>query len=479
MVFSSLTFLFVFLPPVLAGYKVLPQAARRAFLLAASLLFYAWGGGFFVVLLLASTAVDYAAGRRVAAGVEAGDRGRVRSGVAFSVGVNLGLLGYFKYANFLVGEINRVSAVLGLGEIAWTSVALPIGISFYTFQSMSYTIDLARGRARPARSLVDFALYVALFPQLIAGPIVRYHELDGQLRAPARQPPGLFADGVVRFSHGLVKKVVIADAAGAVANAAFAVPGAGLTTADAWLGVVAYHVQIYFDFSGYSDMAIGLGAMFGLRLPENFERPYSALSVTDFWRRWHQSLSRWFRDYLYIPLGGSRGTAAETTRNLWLVFLLVGLWHGATWMFVLWGIYHGALLAFERWTGQRPAGDEVAGMPVLRRAVVALLVLAGWVLFRGQDLSQAGNFFAAMAGFGAGQGLSPAVAEALTHRHLLLLALGVAVHALPGHFVTGPWLLGVGRAPRLARWLLLLSALPYALVLVASGSFSPFLYFQF
>ena len=482
MVFSSLTFLFVFLPGVLLAYRFAPERWRNALLLASSLLFYAWGGGFFVVLLLVSTVVDYVAGRCVLRGHRQSSRAWVRGGVALSMMVNLGLLAYFKYAGFIATQIQGLTASFdwlpSMETAAWTSIVLPIGISFYTFQSMSYTIDLAQGRARPVERLLDFALYVSLFPQLIAGPIVRYHELAEQLRHHP-QSRSLFAEGVVRFSHGLVKKIIIADAAGAVANTAFALPATELTMASAWLGAAAYTVQIYFDFSGYSDMAIGLAAMFGFRLPENFRRPYSALSMTDFWRRWHMSLSRFFRDYLYIPLGGSKQGHLATARNLWIVFLLVGLWHGAAWTMVLWGAYHGLLLSIERLSGQRPVEGDEASWRFFRRLLVTLLVLLGWVLFRAENLTQAMHFYAAMAGFGADGALAAEVKLALTHRHTLLLVLGLAAHFLPGHFVGGRWLLGDGRKPQLARLALLLVALPYALILAASGSFSPFLYFQF
>ncbi len=484
MAFSSLSFLFVFLPAVLLAYGLVPTSWRNALLLAASLLFYAWGGGVFVILLLISTIVDFTAGRCVVRGHRLESRAWVRSGVALSVVVNLGLLAYFKYAGFIAAQIDRLTSPFlwsggPMGESAWASIVLPIGISFYTFQSMSYTIDLAQRRAQPVERLRDFALYVTLFPQLVAGPIVRYHELSEQLNNHP-QSLSLFVYGVVRFSHGLVKKIVVADAAGVVADAAFALPAEELTAASAWLGAAAYTVQIYFDFSGYSDMAIGLAALFGFRLPENFRRPYSALSITDFWRRWHMSLSRFFRDYLYIPFGGSRRGALRTAYHLWIVFLLVGLWHGAAWTMVLWGAYHGLLLSIERLTNQRASGSDRVSWKPIRRLVVALLVLFGWVLFRAQDLDQARYFYAAMVGFDAANGsFTTPLREALTHRNVLFLVLGLAAHLLPGRFVAGPWLLGSARGQRVARLALLLIALPYALVSAASGSFSPFLYFQF
>lgn len=337
---------------------------------------------------------------------------------------------------------------------------------------MTYTFDVARGRVERTRSLFDFALYVALFPQLIAGPIVRYLDIADQIRERDRRFEDLAA-GVVRFAHGLVKKVIVADAVGAIADAVFGADAAGLPPSLAWIGVAAYTLQIYFDFSGYSDMAIGLGRMFGFRFPENFLRPYSAGSITDFWRRWHVTLSRWFRDYVYIPWGGSQGGAAATYRNLVFVFLLCGLWHGANWTFVVWGAWHGMLLVFERATGWRTSGGA------WRRALTLLLVILGWVIFRADSLGHAGQIYAAMFGGGTGAAWGD-IAPALTHRHLLVLALGTIVFFLPAGF-SGPRLLETPAPlrPRVLRFALIFVLLPWALVLAAAGTFSPFLYYQF
>lgn len=477
MVFSSQDFLFFFLPAVLAAYYLLPRRWRNMVLLLASLAFYAAGGGVLVVLLLISTVVDYSAGRYVSRSVDAGDRGGVRLGVTISVLANLSLLGYFKYANFVVDQVNAIGAQIGLGTIAWSSIVLPIGISFYTFQSMSYTIDVARGRVAAIRNPLDFALYVALFPQLIAGPIVRFHEISDEIVERSSTTDD-FSEGVVRFAHGLVKKVIVADAAGLVADSVFGLPTGELTTAAAWLGVAAYTIQIYFDFSGYSDMAIGLGRMFGFHFPENFRRPYSALSITDFWRRWHITLSNWFRDYLYVPLGGSRGTTAGTYRNLATVFLLTGLWHGANWTFVVWGTYHGALLVIERVTGQRPVGDD-APHSWIRRALTLLTVMVGWVLFRADSLTHAWSILDVM--FTPHLGELPAeIAHVLTTRVQLTLVLAALVVLLPRHFVGGISLSqGLGRWAAVGRVGLMLLGFPYALALVSTGTFSPFLYYQF
>lgn len=476
MVFSSVTFLFFFLPICLGGYYTLRPRWRNGWLLFSSLVFYTWGGGALVVLLIVSTVVDYAMGRVVASGLRANSQARVRLGVAGSVVVNLALLSYFKYANFFVEQINSAGQRFGLEEIAWTSVALPIGISFFTFQSMSYTIDISRGRVQPLRNPIDFALYVTLFPQLVAGPIVRFHEIADQLHNRTISVDR-FAVGAARFAHGLAKKVLIADAVAPVADAAFAAEANGLGPAAAWIGIAAYTIQIYFDFSGYSDMAIGLGNMLGFTFPENFRRPYSAVSITDFWRRWHITLSNWFRDYLYIPLGGSRGSTARTMANLWLVFVLTGLWHGANWTFLLWGIYHGSLLILERVTKQRPVGAGASRAP-LRRALVLLAVMIGWVFFRSPNVASAWDYLGAMFSTG---GLTPdAITNAIDTRAMLALAVGAASVFLPGNFVGGlaltSWQGIRGAAVRLAA---VSVAFPYSVIVVASGSFSPFLYYQF
>ena len=477
MVFSSQNFIFFFLPGVLIAYYLLPRRWGNAVLALASVVFYSYGGGTFVVLLLISAGADYLTGWMAGSARGKDEPGRVRAAVAISAFVNLSLLGYFKYANFFVDQFNAVFAELGFGVSSWTDVVLPIGISFYTFQSMSYTIDVARGRVDPIRNPVDFLVYVSLFPQLIAGPIVRFHEISDEIRSRNTTADD-FAEGVVRFAHGLFKKVVIADAAALVVEPVFSLEAGELTSMVAWLGVAAYTIQIYFDFSGYSDMAIGLGRMFGFHFPENFRRPYSALSITDFWRRWHITLSNWFRDYLFVPLGGSRTTTVATYRNLTVVFLLTGLWHGANWTFVIWGAYHGAFLVFERVTNQRPTGDDVPNS-WLRRFYALLVVMVGWVLFRSDSLSQAGAFLRAMF-TPAGLGLPPEVSTVLTTRVQLTLVIAFLVVLLPRDFVAGITLAsGSERFAAAGRLGLLLFGLPYALALVAAGTFSPFIYYQF
>ncbi|MCH2547721.1 MAG: MBOAT family protein [Alphaproteobacteria bacterium] len=478
MVFSSIPFLFYFLPLVLSGYYLLRSTdARNYGLLAASLLFYTWGGGIFVLILLASITANYWFGRMAAHAFAANNRKQLHASVIGSVIVNIGLLGYYKYINFFIAEFNRSASFFGFAQpIAWDSIILPIGISFFTFQSMSYVFDIARGICPPQRRFSRFALYVALFPQLIAGPIVRYQDIAAQI--PARtHSASLFYEGMFRFVHGLVKKVVLADAAGAVAESCFGLPAEEMTTSAAWLGAVAYSLQIYFDFSAYSDMAIGLGKMLGFHFPENFRRPYSALSITDFWRRWHITLSTWIREYLYIPLGGNRVSTKRLYANLLVVFFLTGLWHGANWTFILWGLYHGVLLIIERLFGRSSVPPSRTSI-VMRRAVTLVLVIIGWVLFRAVDVTQALTFYQHMFLHSAYH-LPLDVQLSLTHRHVLTLILSLMVFILPQHWHASRLLSSDIKTAQCYRWVLLLLAFPYALLLVCSGTFSPFLYFQF
>ncbi|MCA8948004.1 MAG: MBOAT family protein [Planctomycetes bacterium] len=399
MVFSSSVFLFAFLPAFLLLYWLSPRFLRTATLALASFVFYGWWKAEFVLLLLFSSVVDYWIGGRI---VRARREDRdARRWLALSVVVNLGLLAWFKYANFGVETFRALLHGLGFaGDFVWVDVVLPVGISFYTFQTMSYTIDLYRGEVQPAARFVDFLCYVSMFPQLVAGPIVRYSLVEDELRNRRSTREGIY-HGVLFFQIGLAKKVLLADAVARFADAAFDVPGAdGLTLGLSWLGAVAYAFQIYFDFSGYSDMAIGLGLMLGFHFPINFDAPYRADSITDFWRRWHISLSTWLRDYLYVPLGGNRRGARRTYVNLMLTMLLGGLWHGAAWNFLAWGGYQGFWLAVERAAARRPFYGMLPH--VLRIAFTFVLVLFGWVLFRANDLGHAIRYASAMVGLGGG-----------------------------------------------------------------------------
>jgi len=477
MVFSSIEFLFVFLPASIGLYFLVPHHARNAVLLAASLIFYLWGSGALIAILLVSIALNYLCGALVWRARLSASRPLMAAGLSVAIAGNLAILGYFKYANFLILQINQAGEMAGLGTIAWDGIILPIGISFYTFQAMSYVFDIARGAARPARNPFDFALYVSMFPQLVAGPIVRYASLAEALETRTTRLDD-FAIGAQRFALGLVKKVVIADTVAPIADAAFDGSGGDLTFAGAWLGLVAYTIQIYFDFSGYSDMAIGLGRILGFRFPENFDRPYSAHSITEFWRRWHISLSSWFRDYLYIPLGGNRLGALRTYANLWLVFLVTGLWHGANWTFILWGAWHGLLLIAERVTGWRERRFTALPAVIGARALTLLLVMAGWVLFRSADLASAGAYFQALASPDLAD-LPFEVARAADNRALITLALAALVFVLPRSLRMPAVMEGGDLRGLLARCMILGAGYPYALVLVVAGAFTAFIYFQF
>ncbi len=477
MVFSSTTFLFGFLPAVLLLTWAVPAKARRFVLLAASLVFYAWGVQEFVLVIIASTVVDWALARGISH-YRAQDRTRAaRWLLILAVGQNVALLATFKYAEFGARQVDRLAGLIGADGVGALSIALPIGISFFTFEKISYVVDVWRGDVKARRDPLDVLLFVALFPRSIAGPIVRLREIQHDLREPRPRPEQIEA-GAIRFSYGLAKKVLIADQIAPVADAAFASAGDGtLTFSGAWIGLIAYTLQLYFDFSGYTDMAIGIGMMLGFRLPENFRRPYSSVSMTDFWRRWHMTLSRWFRDYVYIPLGGNRGTEGRTYLNLLIVFGLTGLWHGAAWVFLLWGLYHGGWLMLERRMGWR-AFDGEASHPLARRAATVLIVMLGWVLFRAETASEAGSYYRALVDIGSLT--TPAVEAALSNRAAICLVLGSIIFVLPASRAGGRWISeAAGRLPVAARVATVGVALPLSLVLAMAGTFSPFLYFQF
>jgi alginate O-acetyltransferase complex protein AlgI len=468
MVFSSHIFLFYFLPLALLVYYNLPYRWRNAFLALASYIFYGWWRPWFVLLMMTSTVLDWFWGR-VIASPRSGPLAR-RLAVAASVVGNLSILGFFKYYMFSAESLNTLLSLVGAETYAVLRVTLPIGISFYTFQTISYVVDVYRGDARAARSLVDYACFVSLFPQLIAGPIIRYHTVAEQLTG-REHTPERFASGVAIFILGLGKKVLLANPMGEMADAAF---GAHAPMAmDAWVGVTAYAMQIYFDFCGYSDMAVGLGRMLGFEFIKNFNAPYRADSITELWRRWHISLSTFLRDYLYIPLGGNRKGPARTYLNLAIVMLLGGLWHGARWTFVLWGAYHGLLLAYERWRGRDRPGilPRAAGV-----AFTFLLMLCSWVLFRCEDLPSAIAYYGAMFGLAQPAAAAPLLAgELYTPMHLALLGLCLVLVFQP--LQAHDWVCR-GRQSWL-RAAILLPLFVLALAAMFSQAFQPFLYFQF
>jgi alginate O-acetyltransferase complex protein AlgI len=471
MVFSSHLFVYYFLPLALLGYYALPRRARQLWLTLASYAFYGWANPAFVGLMLLSTAIDFVCGRQLGAAPPSAARRR-RAWLAVSLVGNLALLGFFKYFNFALDSARTLFAALGLGPLApelGLRVALPLGISFYTFQSMSYTFDIYRGRTQPLASALDFACYVSLFPQLVAGPIIRFSEIAEQLRRRSHTAEK-FARGVAFFGLGMTKKILLANPCGFVADAAF---GAGsLLPREAWTGVIAYAFQIYFDFSGYSDMAIGLGLMFGFVFPKNFDSPYRADSLTDFWRRWHVSFSTWLRDYLYLPLGGNRKGARRTYVNLAIVMLLGGLWHGAAWNFVVWGGLHGAWLALERRLGkQSPYGS----LP--RPARVALTfagVLVTWVFFRAPDVAAALGYLRAMFGLAEAQSGAVLVGSFFYRPYYLLTLLAAAVVTW-----TCPQTWDWSRRLTAPRAILALGFLGAALLVMEAQGYNPFIYFIF
>jgi alginate O-acetyltransferase complex protein AlgI len=478
-VFSSPLFLFLFLPLVLGAYYALPGRARNGVLLVASLLFYAAGELRYVPLVLASVVFNAWIGLRV--GGDGSDAAR-RRWLAFGVTINLATLALFKYANFAFENWRAVEPWLGLvpSAVAVATIPLPLGISFFTFHAISYIVDVYKRNAAPERRLPTFALYILLFPQLIAGPIIRWRDIAQQLGAREERMADV-AYGVRRFVTGLAKKVLIANTLGRVADAVFTLPPGELTTPLAWLGLACYTLQIYFDFSGYSDMAIGLMRMFGLRILENFNYPYISASVREFWRRWHISLSNWFRDYLYVPLGGNRGGRLREYRNLVIVFLLCGLWHGASWPVVLWGAWHGTFLVIER----AGFGRVLARVPALAHVYALAAVMLGWVLFRCDTLAHAGAYYAALAGRAAGDPALRPVEEWLDPLTLATLVLAV-VFAMP----VGPWLARlrtrlVATGPRTAAGVLSADVAGLGLLLLAAASFlaagtyNPFIYFRF
>ncbi len=402
MVFASSLFLFLFLPITLLGYFLIPSNSvnlRNIFLLLMSLIFYAWGEPVYTFLMIGSILMNYTVGlllhfqrqKNTKLFTEIFTEKRI---LFICIFINLGLLFYFKYANFFVNNLNPMLGYLEIQPIINPKISLPLGISFFTFHAMSYVIDVYRKETEVQLNPIRCGLYLTLFPQLVAGPIVRYHDIANQLTS-RHVTRSQFSVGIQRFIFGLAKKTILANPLGEVADKIFAVPVNEMTTSMAWLGIVCYTLQIYFDFSGYSDMAIGLAKLFGFEFPENFNYPYFAKSIREFWQRWHISLSNWLRDYLYIPLGGNRISPFRTYLNLWIVFLVCGLWHGASWNFVIWGALHGACLIIER-IGWNKYLERL--WSPLQHCYALLLVMIGWVFFRSESLDHAMHYLASMFG---------------------------------------------------------------------------------
>lgn len=466
MVFSTPIFIYGYLPLVLAGYYLIPRVARNGWLLAASYFFYGWGNPLYLSLLFFSTALDYLC----ALGMHTGNRKARRLLLCASLAGNLGVLVFFKYSGFFARAAQELASLPGTETLGWlSSIALPLGISFYTFQSLSYTIDVYRGEVKPTRRFLDFATYVALFPQLVAGPIVRYGQIASALhnRRESRQ---LFTDGMGIFIIGLSKKLLLANPCGAIADRAFS--AAELDAFAAWTGLFAYSFQIYFDFSGYSEMAIGLGLMFGFVLPLNFRAPYRAGSLRDFWRRWHITLGSWVRDYLYIPLGGNRVSRTRGVVNLVFVMLVVGLWHGSAWQFLVWGGIHGILLALERLA--RPLGLGQRLPAALCIILTFSIVSLTWVVFRSDSLFSAGQYYTALLGGTDPGGSAWWTQELLLNRQNVLVLLVAALITWVG-CPAADFVEGAGRL----RWGVLTILFWICLVAMAAQAGNSFLYYFF
>jgi alginate O-acetyltransferase complex protein AlgI len=464
MVFSSLTFLFFFLPVTLILYFIVPLRWRNPVLLAVSLLFYGWGEPVYILVMFASILIDYVHGLMVEK--YRSNRRKARRFVIQSVVFNLALLGFFKYWDFFAENLSRIPGI----QLPVLGLSLPIGISFFTFQTMSYTIDVYRQDAPAQRNLATFGTFVTMFPQLIAGPIVRYKTVAAELNRRVSTAEDL-TYGAERFCIGLAKKVLLANSVGTLWDSALAAQKAGtLTVFGGWLGLIAFAFQIYFDFSGYSDMAIGLGRIFGFHFDENFRYPYEAQSVAEFWRRWHISLTAWFREYLYIPLGGNRGGAWRTVRNILIVWLCTGFWHGASWNFLLWGLYFAIWLLLEKYL----LGKLLPHLPcAVKHLYTILAVLIGWGIFAIDDLGQCGAYFSVC--FGSAALWSGADGYVLRSFGGLLLLLAVASTEAG----TVIWSRVPQKLRRAAAPILLLLALILCTAYLVDGSYNPFLYFRF
>ena len=467
MVFSSLSFLTLFLPLTILLYFAVPRRFRNLLLFLASLIFYAWGEPVYIVLMLFSSVVDYSHGLLMEK--FDGRPGVRRALLISSVAINLSLLGFFKYAGLVVSTLN---AALSL-SIPVPSVALPVGISFYTFQTMSYSIDVYRRNCPAQRDPIAFGCYVTMFPQLIAGPIVRYVDVMREINDRRETFEG-FDVGIRRFLVGLAKKLILANGVGMLWDSVSAQPAASLSALSAWLGVLAYAFQIYFDFSGYSDMAIGMGRMFGFQFPENFRYPYVSRSVSDFWRRWHITLSTWFREYLYIPLGGNRVSVPRNIFNLAVVWMATGLWHGASWNFLLWGAYFGAVLIAEKFL----YGKALSRAPgFVGWAYTALVVLVGWVFFALDDLGRGAAYLGAMFGGGAGAVDAYALRALLNYGAVLLLCAAASTPLASGALerlrARRP------RAHSALTYALVIAGFALCLIYVVDAGYNPFLYFRF
>lgn len=468
MLFSSIVFLFTFLPAVMILYYLLPVRFRNVILLLASLVFYAWGEPVYLFLMLLSILFNYFSGLDIARNLQ--DKRAAKRSLVFNLIINLAVLGFFKYEGFVLDTLNGILPV----HISYHALPLPIGISFYTFQILSYIIDVYRGNVKVQTNLPNFALYVTMFPQLIAGPIVQYADVDEQL-ASREVSWTKFGEGSMYFIRGLAKKVLLANTSGMIFTEVSGLAKGNITVVTAWLGAFAYMFQIYFDFSGYSDMAIGLGKMFGFEFNMNFNYPYVSKSITEFWRRWHISLSSWFRDYVYIPLGGNRVSKIKHIRNLLIVWFLTGLWHGAAWNFVAWGLYYGVILIIEKYF-LSPVLDRLPD--VVRHIYSIVLVVIGWVLFFSSSFGQAADYIRVMFGAGA-HGFADRESMYLLTSNLILWLILIFGSTPLVHFRYEHML-------RSKKWnTTIINSVVYAALFIVciaylvTETYNPFLYFRF
>ena len=472
MVFSSTVFLFIFLPLVLIINFLLKQEYRNFFLLFASLVFYAWGEGVLVLLMLFSIGTNYMGGLGISHFLERKPK-IAKTVLGLTITVNLGLLFYYKYANFLVEIVQEMGLYL---EYDHTSILLPIGISFFTFQGISYLVDVFRKETEVQTNLFHLGLYISFFPQLIAGPIVRYHDIAEEIKERDTNV-ALFTEGVIRFVRGLAKKVIIANSAALITDQVFSLPGDEISVISAWMGILCYTIQIYFDFSGYSDMAIGLGKMLGFNFKENFNYPYISKSIQEFWRRWHISLSTWFRDYLYIPLGGNRKGLGRTYVNLIIVFFITGMWHGASWSFIFWGLFHGLFLILER----SKVLNTTKWPGFLQHLYVLVVVIIGWVFFRAETLTEAMAYLRSMLGVSGGEDVTAMI---YVNPYAIITIILALIFAMPvrkymNNLIERKAFPIIKLAYSTSIYIFYMGLLILSIIELAQSSYNPFIYFRF
>ncbi len=484
MVFSSTIFLFLFLPLVLCLYLIVGRKYRNYLLLVASLFFYAWGENVYVLLIIVSIVMNYFSGLAIDWFHRHGFKATLP--LLLAIAGNLGLLGFFKYADFVIENLNRFRTLFNLQPFTIQHIHLPIGISFFTFQALTYIVDLYRKETEVQKNPIHLALYISLFPQLLAGPIVRYHDIVDQIKERTTNLSDL-SYGIKRFIFGLGKKALLANTLGGVADYIFSLPADKIPASLAWLGAVSYTLQIYYDFSGYSDMAIGLGRMFGFHILENFDYPYISRSIREFWRRWHISLSSWFKDYLYIPLGGSRGGPARTYINLITVFFLCGLWHGASWTFIMWGLFHGCFIVLERSRAGKYLLDRMPWF--VQNLYVLLIVTIGWVFFRAESFRYAVGYLHAMVTFSTPALFNSQLFLCLNNELYVVLIVAIICSA-PVYGLIEKASASLKPRPSFSGVLLNSSVaicsfcffgfvFLYSIASIMGGSYHPFLYFRF